>query len=126
MLCALLLLALTALAPAGVARGPAHLSASGMLGGLNVASLGSSSGAQLDRDLTRAHALHAKVVRVDVPWSVMEPRAAGQLDPRALAFTDRLAADAAASGVKVIMLVESTPCWASSAPRIGAAPLRRS
>jgi hypothetical protein len=113
----MLIPALTSLAPAGAARRSAHLSTSGQLGGLNVASLDfASTGAQLDRDLARARSLHAKVVRVDVPWSVMEPHAAGQLDPRALAFTDRLAADAAATGIKVIMLVESTPCWASSAP----------
>ena len=116
-LCAAVLLALTALAPAGVARRSAQLSTTGLLGGLNIAGLDlGTTGAQLDRDLARARSLHAKVVRVDIPWSVMEPRGAAQLDPRALAFTDRLAAEATATGIKLIMLVESSPCWASSAP----------
>ncbi len=69
-----------------------------------------------DREIAWAKALHANVVRTEIPWSVLEPAAAGQLAPGPLAFTDRLTADAAASGIRVIMLVESTPCWASSAP----------
>ncbi len=51
-----------------------------------------------------------------VPWSMLEPRGAGQLEPRALAFLDRLTTDAAAAGIGVIVTVDSTPCWASSAP----------
>ncbi len=44
------------------------------------------------------------------------------LDPHALAFTDRLVSDAAAAHIKVVSTVDSTPCWASSAP---ASVLRR-
>ncbi len=32
-------------------------------------------------------------------------------------FTDRLVGDAAAAGIRVIMTADSTPCWASSAPK---------
>ena len=46
-------------------------------------------------------------------WSRAGPN---QIEPRALAFADRLVSDAAAAGIGVIMLVDSTPCWASSAP----------
>ena len=56
------------------------------------------------------------MVRVDVPWSLLEPRAPGQIEAGALAFLDRLVNDAEASGIRVIATVESTPCWASSAP----------
>jgi hypothetical protein len=116
-LCAAALLALFALAPAGLARRSARVSTTGLLGGLNIASLDfGTTAAQLDGDVARARTLHAKLVRVEIPWSVMEPRGPGRIDPRALAFTDRLAADAQATGIKLIMLVESTPCWASSAP----------
>ena len=72
--------------------------------------------ASVDRDVAAAHALHAKVVRFEVPWSELEPRGPNQIDPRALAVTDRLMSDAAADGIGVIAMVESTPCWASSAP----------
>ncbi len=60
--------------------------------------------------------LGAKLVRLELPWSAMEPQGAGQLEPSAVAFVDRLTADAAADGIRVIMMVESTPCWASAAP----------
>ena len=72
--------------------------------------------AGVDREIALARALHAKVVRVELPWSVLEPLGPNQIDPSALAFTDRLMSDAAAAGIRVIVLVDSTPCWASSAP----------
>lgn len=53
---------------------------------------------------------------MEVPWSVFEPQGANVVDPHALAFTDRLVEDAAGAGIRVIMLVDSSPCWASSAP----------
>jgi hypothetical protein len=55
-------------------------------------------------------------VRAIVPWSLLEPSGPNQLSPSALTFTDRLVSDAAAAGIRVIMTVDSTPCWASSAP----------
>jgi hypothetical protein len=87
------------------------------LGGVNIGGLGyDSQPAEADREIAQAKQLGAKLVRVNVPWSVMEPQAAGRDEAGALAYTDRLTADAAAAGIKVIMLVDSTPCWASSAP----------
>jgi hypothetical protein len=115
--------ALCALVPAGAtsaAGAPsARAGAAGFLGGVNIGSVGSAAtGAEIDRSITIARRLHAKVVRMEVPWSVMEPASAGEVEPRALAYTDRVTADAAADGIKVIMMVQSTPCWASSAPRM--------
>jgi hypothetical protein len=87
------------------------------LGGVNIAGLSTSSlPANADQEIAEARSLHAKVVRVEVPWSVLEPRGAGLVDPHALAFTDRLVEDAAGAGIRVIMMVDSSPCWASSAP----------
>jgi hypothetical protein len=77
-------------------------------------SAGSPAGA--DREIAQARALHAKVVRVELPWSVFEPSGPHQIDPRTLEFTDRLMNDAKSAGIGVIALVQSTPCWASSAP----------
>ena len=56
------------------------------------------------------------MVRTEVPWSEFEPLEPGHIDAGAQAFTDRLVSDAAAAGIRVIMIVDSTPCWASSAP----------
>jgi hypothetical protein len=107
------------LAPTGRAErvAQAHISAAAPLGGVNIG--GIPSGASLagaDREITLARSLHAKVVRVEVPWSELEPLGPSQIEPRALAYLDRLTSDAAADGIGVIAMVESSPCWASSAP----------
>jgi hypothetical protein len=94
----------------------AHLSSTPPLGGVNVVGVGLAPLPEADEAIAQARALHAKVVRTEVPWSVMEPRGAGLVDPRSLAFADRLVSDAAANGIGVIMLVDSSPCWVSSAP----------
>jgi hypothetical protein len=104
--------------PTGDAGQSASASVStALLGGVNVAGVDYGSiPADADRAIAAAHSLHAKVVRTEVPWSVLEPREPERLDARALAFTDRLVSDAAAAGIRVIMTVDSAPCWASSAP----------
>jgi len=118
-LCALALL----LGAAGAAGRPtAHRASTAPAGapldGVNVVGLGfGSSPQEADRAISFASQLHVAVVRTDVPWAVMEPRARGVLDPQALAFTDRLLSDAAAANIRVLMTVAGTPCWASSAPR---------
>jgi hypothetical protein len=112
------LCAAAALAPAGHAlEDGSRASTSVPLGGINLPAL--SAGTRLsaaDRQIATAKALRARVVRVDVPWSLLEPHGPGQIEAGALAFLDRLVSDAAGSGIRVITTVESTPCWASSAP----------
>ncbi len=109
---------------------PARVAAASLRGGLNITGVDyGASPARADADITWAHRLHASVVRVEVPWSVMEPATSGVLDERALAYTDRLMSDAAAAHIGVVAMVESTPCWASSAParlRAGCSPRRSS
>jgi len=113
-------LCLTALlAPAGHGQSPpgARSSSPAPLGGVNVGAVnGSSPLATADSEITQARALHAKIVRTEILWSILEPRGPGQIEPRALAYADRLMTDAAASGIRVILYADSTPCWASSAP----------
>ena len=107
------------LAPAGSAASAPRASAAlaAPPGGVNIASLSyDSTPAQADHALAWARKLHARVVRLAVPWSVFEPLGPNRLDANALRFTDRLEADAVASGIRVIMTVDSPPCWASSAP----------
>jgi polysaccharide biosynthesis protein PslG len=104
--------------------GRADSSAGAPLGGVNITApvLGDGASAPIDHDIALAHALHAAVVRTEVPWSALEPNGPGQIDQAALRSLDRLMSDAAANGIRVIVFVDSTPCWASSAP---AALLRR-
>jgi hypothetical protein len=116
---ALALCGLAAVAPAAGAQAAprARSSAVAPLGGVNVTGLSyGSQPAEADRAIAVARKLHAKVVRTELLWAVMEPRGPGQIDPKALAFTDRLMADAAAAGIKVIATARGTPCWDSSAP----------
>jgi hypothetical protein len=116
---ALGLCGLACFAPTGGADDPtnAHSSSAAPLGGVNIPGLSPSSlPADADRAIAEAQALHAKIVRIELPWSVLEPRGANLVDPHALAFTDRLVEDAAGAGIRVIAMVDSSPCWASSAP----------
>jgi hypothetical protein len=108
------------LAPAGDANArhspSARSSTTLPLGGLNIIGVGPRPLQEADQAIAQAQALHAKVVRTEMPWSLLEPLGPHQLEPRALAFVDRLVSDAAAGGIRVIVLVDSSPCWASSAP----------
>jgi hypothetical protein len=118
---ALVLLACTALVlPAGgpaLGQEPVPAPSGPPLGGVNIGGLGyESKPSEADHAARLAHELGAKVVRVELPWSAMEPRAQNSIAPAALAYTDRMVADAAADGMTVILMVRSTPCWASSAP----------
>ena len=105
------------LLPAAQADASAHRSPAAPLGGVNV--LGLFNGASLsnaDSEIAVARKLHARVVRAEVPWSTLEPTGPGAIQPRAVAFLDRLIGDAASAGIRVIVFVDSTPCWDSSAP----------
>lgn len=89
--------------------------ASALLGGIDIPGVAGRSLASADTTIAAAHALHAKVVRAEVPWAGFEPTH-GHIDSNVQAYTDRLLGDAAAAGIGVIMVVDSTPCWTSSAP----------
>lgn len=70
----------------------------------------------VNQQIAWAHAVGAHAIRVEIPWSTLEPSQQGQIYQPALAFTDYLVNQASAAGIKVIALVMGTPCWASSAP----------
>jgi hypothetical protein len=95
----------------------AHVAGPGLLGGVNSSGLGfNSTPGEAARTIALARSLHTKIIRVELAWSILEPRGPGQLDAHALAYTDRLFADASANGIGVIAMIDGTPCWASSAP----------
>jgi hypothetical protein len=116
-----LALVLCALAPATASAHPRPSkrapSSSALLGGVNIGSIGYGAVAGEDEGLIAdAHALHTKVVRVEIPWAVFEPQSPERVEPGPLAAADRLISEASAAGIRVIMGVDDTPCWASSAP----------
>ncbi len=104
-------LSLLVCATAGGAVAPAPASA--LLRGVNIEY---SDSAGIGSELSAAKAIHAGAVRVLVRWSQLEPSAPGKLAPGPSAALDELVHTAAANGIKVIMVVDGTPCWISSAP----------
>jgi Cellulase (glycosyl hydrolase family 5) len=70
----------------------------------------------VSKDLVEAKGLGARVVRLELPWSWLEPEAAGQRDAARLAQTDASMARARSLGLKVALLLDKTPCWTTTAP----------
>jgi len=112
---ALAAVALVLIAPGG-AQGVVAPTTGPPLGGVNATGItpGMPS-AKVDQEIAWAHSLGAHVIRAEIPWSTLEPTQ-GQIEPRALAFTDHLVEQASAAGIRVVALAMRTPCWASSAP----------
>jgi hypothetical protein len=104
--------------PASAAAPPpgADTQAATQLRGVNVEAAGLAS-AKVNRELAAAHALHATVVRMTVAWSELQPLGPGQFEQHALAALDHIVDVAARDHVRVIMAVDRTPCWVSSAPQ---------
>jgi hypothetical protein len=109
-------IALAAAVPSAGAIAPARSAATAPLLGVNISNVDTESPTSADADISSAAALGATVVRSELFWSVMQPSGPASYDPRALAYADRLMADAAAHHIRVILLVDSSPCWDSSAP----------
>jgi polysaccharide biosynthesis protein PslG len=87
------------------------------IGGINLTSLAfGASIATVNQQIAWARAIDAHVIRIEIPWSTLEPNSQGQVDQQALAFSDRLVDQVSAAGIKVVVLAMWTPCWASSAP----------
>jgi hypothetical protein len=113
----MLVLSSTSLAARAGKAAPARRSTAPLMG-VNVVDIDSDPVAGADAAIEQARAIHAKVVRTNVPWSALEPSGPGAFEPLALAFMDRLVGDAAADGIRVIMVVYSTPCWDATAPAL--------
>jgi polysaccharide biosynthesis protein PslG len=96
---------------------PAAASAAPRLEGVMLHSLWwDSSAADMDRELDLARDAGASAVRVDVQWSSLETGGKGARSGWYLDKLDRFMAGAERRGMKVIAMLWSTPCWASTAP----------
>ncbi len=81
----------------------AHTSLPTPLTGITIAGGGDS--ASIAGRIANAYALHAKVVRTEVSWSLFEPEGPNAIDQLTLSSLDTLVSDAAARGIRVILLV---------------------
>ncbi len=77
---------------------------------------GSTSNAEMDRELDLSRDAGSTTVRVDVGWSSLETGGKGKYSQWYVDKLDRFMNGAHACGMKVIATLWSTPCWASTAP----------
>lgn len=70
----------------------------------------------INRELDITRDLGANVVRLDVGWSSLETDGKGQLSDWYVEKLDRFINEADARGMKTIVTLWGSPCWASSAP----------
>jgi polysaccharide biosynthesis protein PslG len=66
--------------------------------------------------LDEMQAAGAQMVRVFVPWIWIEPNGPGQYDQSYLATMDSYVQAVRAHGMKLLMVLVGTPCWATSDP----------
>ncbi len=88
--------------------------ATALLRGVTISNYGSN--AEVEHEVSEAKALHAQVLRINLSWAAMQPEGPGELAPVPLAALDSVINAASAAGLKVVAVVQSSPCWASSAP----------
>lgn len=87
------------------------------LGGVNIGGVfAGESLTRIDAEVAAAHSLHARLIRVEMPWAQFQPTSATSFAARTVAASDRVVEDAARDHIGVIALVDRTPCWASTAP----------
>jgi polysaccharide biosynthesis protein PslG len=67
------------------------------------------------RQFEELRKLGLKRVRFELSWAAIEPQR-GVLDQAAIGRADALVAEARRRGLKILLLFQGSPCWASSAP----------
>lgn len=96
---------------------PATATADEQLRGAQVHSLwASSSIADSERELDMLADAGSTAVRIDISWSSLETDGKGQYSPWYVEKADRIFQHAAERNLKVIAVLWSSPCWASTAP----------
>ena len=68
------------------------------------------------RELEQLQSAGADTVRLDLAWSSLEQNGKGQFSPWYVEKADAVLNAAAARGIKVLVVLHETPCWASTAP----------
>jgi hypothetical protein len=85
--------------------------------GVQVHSLwGDTAPSQMPKELDLSQQVGANVVRLDVGWSSLETQGKGELSQWYVDKLDAFMTQADQRGIKVIVTLMETPCWASSAP----------
>jgi hypothetical protein len=77
---------------------------------------GNVGDAEMDRQLNLAKEAGAGLIRVDLGWTTLEEEGKGRYSGWYLRKIDRLVAAAEARGLRLLLTVIYSPCWASTAP----------
>jgi hypothetical protein len=96
--------------------GPAAANAPPLRGAATHPLWADSTVADFDRELDLLVAAGANTVRIDLSWSTLEPGGKGQFADWYVQKADTFFAHARARGLRTIVTLFTTPCWASSAP----------
>src|SRR5438270_9543328 len=75
-----------------------------------------SSDSQIDNQLDQLAAMHANSARVDLSWSSLEIDGRGQWSTSYADQADHVIQGMNARGIKPVIVLTTTPCWASTAP----------
>lgn len=106
---------MVALLPPSWARAEAPPTA--QLRGVQLHSLWSANtSADVAQQLDLVASSGSTIARLDVAWSSLMVSARGQIEPSYAKRLDDVVAGAAARGIRLLLVVSETPCWASSAP----------
>jgi polysaccharide biosynthesis protein PslG len=98
----------------GLAAAPAS---AGQLAGIQTHVLwGHVDDAEMNRHLDLVEASGAGIMRVDVGWASLQQGGPDGWSSWYLGKIDRVVAAADARGIKLLMTLMNTPCWASTAP----------
>ena len=88
-----------------------------VVGGLQTHTLWAEYGSEdMSGELDRAKDAGAGIIRVDLGWATLEEQGKRQFTGWYLSRMDELAVAARARGLKLLVTVTDSPCWASSAP----------
>jgi hypothetical protein len=74
------------------------------------------SASAISQEFSMLQSAGANTIRFDVAWDSVEWTAKGVYDAKTLSWLDWVMAEAGGHGLKVVLDVMGTPCWASSAP----------
>jgi hypothetical protein len=104
----------------GLAKRHRAGAATGQLRGVNLTPFrafmpGGQSDAENQREVQSACRLGANIVRVFVSWQLLEP-SRHEVSPAYAAELDSLVSQASSCGARVMLMLVTTPHWASSAP----------
>lgn len=109
-------LAATLAAAATMHAGAAQAAAPAAYGVQGIETHANAQTSTVASSIAAARRSGASLVRLEGFWAALQPDGPGRYDLAALAALDRAVTQARGAGLRVVLFVDRTPCWASSAP----------